>query len=267
MSARRDAAGAAPDGRLAHALGDAGFAFRRAGRPFIYGHRGVRGERPENTLAAFTAAAEQGADGIELDVRVSRDGEPVVAHDPTLSRVSGGADPRAISDMSWRELALADAGGGERLPRLVEVLALARARHLAVNIELKRDAPDRKAIVTATARLLSSWDARHPVVVSSFDPFMLAGFGLLCTRPRALLLHRDAVWHQRASFTAAPLGVFAVHIERTLASPRAVRRWHARGMRVSVWTVNDEGEARDLAAIGVDGLITDVPGRILAALR
>jgi glycerophosphoryl diester phosphodiesterase len=252
--------------RLAHALGDAGFAFRRAGRPFVYGHRGVRGERPENTMAAFTAAAEQGADGIELDVRLSRDGQPVVAHDPTLARVSGGADTRAVADMSCRELAAADAGGGETVPRLVEALALARERGLAVNVELKRDVPDRKAVVVAGARLLSSWDARHAIVVSSFDPFMLAGFGLLCARPRALLLHRDAAWHQRASFTAAPLGVFAVHIERTLASPAAVRRWHARGMRVGVWTVNDEQEARDLAAIGVDGLITDVPQRIVAAL-
>jgi glycerophosphoryl diester phosphodiesterase len=266
MSPRHHGSASALDGRLAHSLGDAGFAFRRAGRPFVYGHRGVRGDRPENTLAAFSAAADQGADGIELDVRVSGDGEPVVVHDPTLSRVSGGADIRAVADLRWRELAAVDVGGGERVPRLVEVLALARARRLAVNVELKRDAPDRKAIVAATARVLSSWDARHPVIVSSFDPFMLAGFGLLCARPRALLLHRDAAWHQRASFTAAPLGVFAVHIERTLASPDVVRRWHARGMRVSVWTVNDEREAGDLAAIGVDGLITDVPGRLLAAL-
>ena len=243
------------------------FALRRAGRPFVYGHRGVRGELPENTLAAFAAAADQGADGIELDVRLSRDGQPVVAHDPTLERVSGGADLRAVAELGARALAAADAGGGQGVPTLAEVLALARARRLAVNVEMKRDAPDRKAIVVATARLLSSWDPRHPIVVSSFDPFMLAGFAALCGRPRALLLHRDAAWHQRASFTAGPLGVFAVHIERTLASPEAVRRWHARGMRVNVWTVNDEREARDLRGIGVDGLITDAPGRILAALR
>lgn len=245
---------------------DLSFALRRAGRPFVYGHRGVRGELPENTLAAFAAAADQGADGIELDVRLSRDGQVVVAHDPTLARVSGGADQRAVADLSARALARADAGGGQGVPALAEVLTLARQRRLAVNVELKRDAPDRKAIVGATARLLSSWDPRHPVLVSSFDPFMLAGFALLCDRPRALLLHRDAAWHQRASFTAGPLGVFAVHIERTLASPASVRRWQARGMSVNVWTVNDEIEARDLAAIGVDGIITDAPGRILAAL-
>jgi glycerophosphoryl diester phosphodiesterase len=241
--------------------------WRRPGRPLVFGHRGVRGDRPENTLVAFEEAAAQGADAIELDVRLCRGGEIVVIHDPTLLRVTGGADPRAVADLAWDELRRIDVGAGERVPRLSEALELARARGMRVNVEMKRDAPDRKAIVAATGRLLASWDARHPVIVSSFDPFMLGGLALVCSRPRALLMHRDAKWHERTSGFATPLRVAAVHLERTLVSREVIRRWHGRGMLVNVWTVNDVREALDLTAAGADGIITDAPARILEALR
>ncbi len=240
--------------------------WRRRGRPLVFGHRGVRGERPENTLAAFEHAADEGADAIELDVRTCKSGELVVIHDATLARVTEHADVRAVGDLDWDELRRVDVGQGQTVPLLVEVLELARGRRLSVNVEMKRDAPDRTAIVSATARTLDAWDPRHPVLVSSFDPFMLAGFRLLCHRPCALLMHRDARWHQRTSVFARPLGVAAVHLERTLASPAAIRRWQRRGMLVNVWTVNDPVEARDLAAAGVDGIISDVPRRVRQAI-
>jgi glycerophosphoryl diester phosphodiesterase len=242
--------------------------WRRADRPLVIGHRGVRGDRPENTLAAFEHAGDQGADGIELDVRTCGSGELVVIHDPTLKRVSSGSEARAVAEMRWDELRRVDVGDGQRVPLLVDVLACARARRLRVNVEMKRDAPDRKAIVLATARTLEAWDPRHPVIVSSFDPFMLGALALLCRRPRALLMHRDAKWHQRAARgLAVPLGVTAVHVERTLSSVQTIRRWHHRGMLVNVWTVNDPAEAKDLAAAGVDGIITDVPAIVLGAIR
>src|SRR6185436_14185576 len=108
-------------------------AWRRADRPLILGHRGVRGTLPENTLAAFEAAAGEGADGIELDVRVCGTGELVVVHDPTLERVTGGRDRRAIAEIAHHELARVDVGAGQRVPTLTEVLAMARTRRLRVN--------------------------------------------------------------------------------------------------------------------------------------
>ena len=241
--------------------------WRRRGRPLLFGHRGVRGDGPpENTLAAFERAADEAADAIELDVRTCKSGELVVIHDPTLARVTEHADVRSVGELGWDELRRVDIGQGQRVPLLVDVLELARGRRLSVNVEMKRDAPDRTAIVASTARTLDAWDPRHPVLVSSFDPFMLAGLRLLCRRPRALLMHRDARWHQRTSGFARPLGAVAVHLERTLASPATVRRWQRRGLLVNVWTVNDAVEARDLAAAGVDGIITDVPRRVREAL-
>lgn len=237
------------------------------GRPALIGHRGVRGAAPENTMAAFEEAVRQGVDGVELDVRLCRTGEIVVAHDPGLERVSGGADDRLVADLSFAELRRVDVGGGERAPLLSEVLSFARERRLAVNVEVKYDVPDKPALVMAVARLLRGWDPAHPVLVSSFHPAMIAGFRpLLPKLPTALIVHRST-WTEAALGIASALGVDAVHLERVLASPRRVRGLRAAGYLVNVWTVNSASEALDLRAIGVTGLTSDVPGELRDVLR
>ena len=233
----------------------------------VIGHRGVRHEGAlENTLPAFEAAVREGAEAVELDVRVCAGGELVVAHDPTLARITGGADTRAVAEVGLAELGQVALLGGARVPSLAEVLAFARARRLPVNVEMKRDAPSRPAIVRATARLLSRWDPSHPILVSSFDPFMLEGLRLLLPRiPLAVLVHRTA-WHLAHVAMGVTAGVAAVHLERTLTRPELVRALRARGLAVNVWTVNDPVEARDLAALGVDGIISDTPEVMREAL-
>jgi glycerophosphoryl diester phosphodiesterase len=240
---------------------------RRADRPRIIGHRGVRGDGAplENTLAAFARAAEEGADGVELDVRLSADGELVALHDPTLERVTGGADLRAVAELRARELAAVDLGGA-RVATLAEALAFGRARRLTMNVEMKRDVPDRLAVARATARLLGSWDPKHPVLVSSFDPPMLFAFAAFAPEvPRALLINRT--WYFEVARAARMLGFDGVHVERTVASPAFVRRLRAGGALVQVWTVNHAVEARDLDAIGVDGIISDRPAEMRASVE
>ncbi len=244
--------------------------FVHASRPIVVGHRGVR--RPgvvENTLPAFEAAVDDGAEAIELDVRLCRSGEPVVLHDPTLERVTEGEDARAAADLSLSELArveLRHQGGRARVPTLAEALAFARERRVGVNVELKHDVPNRPALVRAAARLLHGWDPAHPILASSFDPAVLAGLATLAPRiPRAILVHRTR-WHLLHAGLALPLAAAAVHLERTLTRPELVRSLRARGLLVNVWTVNDPGEARDLAALGVSGVISDAPGEMRAAL-
>jgi glycerophosphoryl diester phosphodiesterase len=135
-----------------------------------------------------------------------------------------------------------------------------------VNVEIKYDVPDRPALVAAAARLLRSWDPAHPILVSSFNPAMVAAFAPLAPRvPRALIVHRSR-WTELALTLPRRLGMIAIHIERVLASPALVRALRAQGLLVSVWTVNDPREARDLVSIGATGIISDVPGAILSAL-
>jgi glycerophosphoryl diester phosphodiesterase len=244
----------------------AGWYVRRPERALVFGHRGAPNTAIENTLSSFAAAAQEGADGIELDVRRCASGELVAAHDATLARCTRGADHRAIAELPYRELQAIDLGAGERIPLLSDVLAFARVRRLFVNIEMKRDVPDRRALAEATACALRSWDPVHGLLVSSFDRWMLSALRIRAPKvPTALLLDRgsnDAM----AGPIAAFLGFAAVHLERTIASAARIRKLRRRGLAVAVWTVNAEREALDFEALEVDAVITDSPKKIRAAL-
>jgi glycerophosphoryl diester phosphodiesterase len=226
----------------------------------------VRGDAPENTLAAFELAAASGADGIELDVRVCRSGELVVCHDADLTRATRGRDRRCVADLDRSELARVDVGAGEPVPTLDDVLTWAKARGLRVNVEMKRDVPDRGAVVYATAQALAG-DALPPVLVSSFDPWMLASLRRQrCSVPLGYLFASDQRL-TRSGWLSHVLRTHAVHPERTEVDAKRCRAWKESGRIVNVWTVNDVNEGRALAALGVDALITDVPRRMGDAVR
>jgi glycerophosphoryl diester phosphodiesterase len=196
-------------------------------------------------MAAFEQARAQGARAVELDVR-THGGEVIVLHDATRA--------------AMRELRAA------RVPVLGEVLVWARERDVAVNVEMKHDVPSRAALARAVARLVR--ESRADVLLSSFDPVLLAMAGALAPSiPRALLLHAaQARWAHALQEAARPALVRSLHLERTQTDPRALARYRARGLRLGVWTVNDPGEARALVALGVERIITDQPGAMLAAL-
>jgi glycerophosphoryl diester phosphodiesterase len=213
----------------------------------VVGHRGGRGEGwpAENTIPAFEQARSQGARAIELDVRTCGTGEVVVHHDPT---------PASLAALA-----------GRGVPTLSEVLEWAQSHDVAVNVEMKHDVPSRLALVDRVRRALRG--TRADVLLSSFDPVLLAAAAAAMPRTRrALLTARD----ERPivpSFIAALPYVQALHLERTQTAPAAVARYRRRGLRIGVWTVNDPREASDLAALGVETVITDAPGAVLAALH
>jgi glycerophosphoryl diester phosphodiesterase len=219
-------------------------------------------------MLAFERARAHGADGIELDIRPCATGELVVFHDPTLARCSGKKDERAVGDVPYVELSRIDLGQGATIPLLSEVLRWARGHGLLTNVEMKRDVPDRAALVKATAAVLGALpDLASTVVVSSFDGWMLGRLGrTLPAVPRGFLFEsRQRLW--RSGWPAPLLRAAAVHPERTLVTPVMCRIWRAARLLVNVWTVNDVAEARRLASLGVDGIITDSPGVMVAALR
>ena len=108
-------------------------------RPLVFGHRGARHAAPENTMMAFELALTEGADGVELDVRLDGDGRVIVLHDTTLARVSEDRETRSAEAMTAAELSRVDVGRGERVPLLKDVLAWSLERQARVNVELKRD--------------------------------------------------------------------------------------------------------------------------------
>jgi glycerophosphoryl diester phosphodiesterase len=236
--------------------------------PLVVGHRGGRGEGwpPENTLEAFERARDQGVRAIELDVRTCDGGEAVVFHDASLERMTRGEDRRRVSEVPLAELHAIDLGRGSRVPTLEDALAWAHDRHVAVNVELKHDVPDCAMLARRALRAIQA--SRADVCLSSFDPMLLA-MALVLARgvPRALLVHSgQARWAHLLQEAVRPPVVGALHLERTQTDTRALARYARRGLRCGAWTVNDEREALDLVGLGVQTIITDAPGAVLAAL-
>lgn len=237
-----------------------------ASSPLVVGHRGGRGEgwAPENTLASFAQARAEGARAIELDVRTCAGGAVVVFHDDTLERMTRGRDVRGVSDVTEQELAAIDLGQGARIPSLREVLAWALREGVAVNVEMKHDVPQRRALARGTVAIVEASGA--DVLLSSFDPLLLAlAAAHACALPRALLTQS----RQRPAAHALQEGmrpwlVAALHLERTQTGPLA--RYLRRGLRVGVWTVNDPAEAREFVRLGAASIITDHPGEMLREL-
>ncbi len=213
--------------------------------PLVVGHRGGRGEGwpLENTIAAFERARAQGARAVELDVRTWED-RVIVLHDA----------PRTGDDLP------AD------VPTLAEALAWACANDVAVNVEMKHDVPSRASLARATVRAVR--ESRADVLLSSFDPALLAMTAVLAPEiRRALLVHsRQRRWADLLQRRVRPPAVTSLHLERTQTDPRVVSDALRRGLRVGVWTVNDAREAADLVALGVATIITDEPGAILDAI-
>ncbi len=229
----------------------------------VYGHRGARAHAPENTLLAFRLALALGADGIECDVQRTADGELVIIHDDKLNRTTNGRGPVALRTLD--ELRALDAGRGERIPTLAEVLALCEAERCQVNLEVKAETLD-AALATAHAMeaALSALDEpmRERVLVSSFELPAVASLKRSLPWLRVATLHGGRRW-RRADMLAPALemGAEAIHPGVSLVTPNLVRAAHERGVRVRVWTANRWSTLRLLLGMAVDGVFSDYPER------
>lgn len=230
-------------------------------RPWILGHRGAPGNALENTLESFASARRQGANGIELDLQLSRDGTLFVFHDWTLERLAG--DPRSVEALAAEELRGVRLGT-EAIPTLEETLASVPAE-FPLNIELKRRHASLKLLASALTRTLGD---RPQVLISSFDWELLAAVRVLSPDlPLGPLADRD-----EAALLAAGEGLSAwsLHCHRRLAREKLVKRAAEAGRFVLAYTVDDPAEARELFARGVAGVFTNRPGalrRELAAME
>jgi glycerophosphoryl diester phosphodiesterase len=218
-------------------------------------------------MAAFDLALSEGADGVELDVRLDGDGDVIVLHDPSLGRVTEGRDTRNVEDLGRKELQRVDLGGGERVPRLSEVLKWARQRGARVNIELKRDVTRRAYFVWQVVRLVAIEPrASDRLLFSSFDPRLVAAVARLVPWVTAGWLVEDPGPVPGRSLRERMVGATAVHPQARLVTESSILDWKQARLPVNVWTVNDAAEARRLDALGVDTIISDEPGSILQAL-
>lgn len=236
------------------------------GRPRIVAHRGGALLWPENSLAAFRGALALGVDLVELDVHLTRDGEVVVLHDPTLDRTTTGRG--AVGAHAWPELAslgLRDAPD-ERLPRLGDVLALLKPAAAGLLLEIKTG-PGRARypeIERRTLALVTDAGLLGRTTFMAFEWDTLERLRALSPTVRltGLLSHREAErlgGVRPAAQRLRALGANDLGIERTLLAPGAVEAARAAGLTIGVWTVNEPEELRRALAAGVDYVTTDRP--------
>jgi glycerophosphoryl diester phosphodiesterase len=245
-------------------------------QPLIIAHRGAAADAPENTLAAFELALDQGADAIELDVHLSADGVPVVIHDPRLDRTTSGsglvrehtaAEIRRLDAGSWfnrRNAAKARAKySTQRIPLLPEVLALAGARRCRIFAEIKSGGRIYPGIEAKVLEEIYRAGLAGRATILSFDTKVLRA---IRTLDAEIALGTGFDHPVPALRRARLLGARFLAPHWALATPRFVRRAHAVGLQVIVWTVNPLRAMRRMLACGVDGIITDFPGRLAALL-
>jgi len=234
-------------------------------QPLVIAHRGSAAHAPENTLAAFTLAAEQDADAIELDVDLTRDGHVVVMHDAAIDRTTDGHG--RVADLTLDEIRRADAGAwkgavfsGQRVPLLEEVFEAVGQRVL-INVEIKGMSPRGTGVEAKVAALTEQHGLIDRVIISSFNPFALRRVKRVNARLACGLLYAPDLPICLRDAWLAPLipGLNARHPHHAQVNQVVVGQLHARGLAVNVWTVNHAGVARAMIRAGVDGLIGDDP--------
>jgi len=233
-------------------------------QPIIIAHRGASAHAPENTIAAFELAVAQGADAIEVDVKLSADGHAVVIHDATVNRTTGARG--RVKDLSLASLRALSAGRffserfhSEKIPLLEEVFE-AVSRRTIINVELSNyDAPN-DHLVETVCMAVKKFGLQKRIMISSFRPSNLKkARGLLPEAPRGLLATRDYRGVLVRSFVFAFGNYQALHPHLENSSLQQVKRVHRLRRRVHVWTVNAEEDMRRLFRWGVDGIFTDDP--------
>jgi len=242
-----------------------------ASLPKVIGHRGAKAYAPENTLAGIRTAAGQGARWVEVDVKLTRDGVPILMHDDTVDRTTNGKG--AVAAMDFAELRRLDAGAwfgttfaGERIPTLEETLALVFDLDLGINLEIK-PCPGREVetALVALERAVSLWPAgRNAPLISSFElPSLEAARDFAPDWPRGYLIdRRPSDW----AAIAARLEASTLNVNARRENERTLKEYLESGLPVLTYTVNDPKQAKSLVMLGVSSVFTDFPRDVLEAL-
>lgn len=237
----------------------------------VIGHRGAAARAPENTLAGLALARKLGCRWVEFDVRLSRDGVPVLLHDETLERTTSGRG--RLCDFDAAELQTLDAGSwfaasfaGERIPTLAQAVALLVELGLGANVEIKACAGREAEAGERVARELQHlWPAdRPPPLLSSFSEAALAAAMRAAPDiPRGLLRERlGADWRLRMT----ALGCVTLHLNHRWVSRHQLAALRDAGVPVLLYTVNEPERATELLEAGAAAVFSDVPDLIFAAL-
>ncbi|MGN0142884.1 MAG: glycerophosphodiester phosphodiesterase [Roseburia sp.] len=229
----------------------------------VWAHRGASGYAPENTLGAFEKAVELGADGIELDVQMTKDGELVVIHDETIDRVCEGTG--WVKDYSYAKLSRFNfnktqpAYAHEQIPALEEVYELIKPTNLTINVEIKTGIVFYPDIEERVLELTARMGMEDRVLYSSFNHYTVRRIKELLPEAKTGVLYSDGIINP-ASYCAYVTGADAVHPALyNLQYPGFMEECRKHNLKVHVWTVNEEMHMRRVCERQVDAMITNYP--------
>ncbi len=247
----------------------------------ILAHRGASARAPENTLAAFRLARELGADGIELDVQLTRDKVPVVIHDDTIDRTTDGHG--TVTAMTIGEITRLDAGSwkgqefrGEPIPTLAQVFEglmdwlkpIGRTRPALINVELKTERVNTEGLEREVLNVISRYGVEDRILLSSFNPLSLYRAKKINPRiPRGLLYDNSLPIYFRNAWFRWLASPQAMHPEHPMIDARYMEWAKSKRLAVNTWTVDSPQEAIRLYKLRVNGIITNVPDIIRAAVE
>jgi glycerophosphoryl diester phosphodiesterase len=234
--------------------------------PLVIAHRGASGYEPENTLRAFDLAIRQGAQMIELDLHRSADGQVVVIHDETLDHTTDLSG--RVDQMTLAEIKRADAGRGERVPTLDETLDLTMGR-----VRLYLEVKDPRA-ADETLRIVRARRCQEEVMVASFDIELMRRLGEEARDVELGVILGNATinpivrWREAFPWIAlrrVNYQVLCMQVE--LCFGYLARKVKAGGKKLYVWTADEDAQFERMISLGVDGIVTNVPDRLVAHLK
>lgn len=228
----------------------------------IFAHRGASGYAPENTIEAFVLAMEQGADGIELDVHLTRDGEVVVTHDETIDRVSNGTG--YVRDYTLEELRMFHFNNHMKkfqktqIPTLREVLEVVRPSGVEVNVELKTGIYWYPQLEEKVLAIVKEMKMQDRVIYSSFNHYSVQKIRELDAQAETAYLYSDVILDVEKY--AVETGVDGLHpAVYHLKMADLMTRYEASGLKIRVWTVNQEADMKRFIGRRVEAVITNYP--------
>ena len=249
-------------------------------KPLVIAHRGASGTAPENTLIATQKALEMGADMVEIDLHMSKDGEVIVIHDATLDRTTNGSG--LVKDHTLEELKKLEAGSwfdpkfnGEPIPTLDEFLILMDGKAIAL-LEVKKS---KKELYTGIEQKIVELVRKHQAekwcIIQSFETPTVQNFlqlvpdweihKLISGQVPVIPVYHDGQIRMGQAMSLP--GIQAINPSHKALNRRFVRRAHQHGMKVFTWTVNEEKDFKRVLRFKVDGIITNYPERLMAILK
>ena len=231
-------------------------------KPLNFAHRGFTATAPENSMAAFKAAVELGAHGIELDVRTCKTGELVVFHDSTLARMTNGRGfikNKTLEELKELRIKTHDGMTDEQIPTIGEVIDLLGDRAL-LNVEIKTNGIPKNRIEKKVVEVLRHYGIEYKTIISSFNPLVMRRLKKIDDQLLTGFLIDNNFNVGRSEILLTKFaGAKAIHLEKSLAKDAFIKKVQTLGFYCVVWSVNEPAMMERLTNMRVDAIITDKP--------